>query len=125
ELRASLAPRSQMNNSFFFPSRPRAMARFMTNGMSTRVLSATASPLLQDWPKNVRRVITLRFDFCIKLLLLESLQRHQKRHHPAYALLVGVARIGKRVETLVDRRRAAIVQGVQKTHRRRPIEVEV
>src|SRR5262249_53915 len=100
ELRASLAPRNQINSSFFFPSNPSAKARFITNGISTSVLSATASALLPDRSKNARRVIRLRFDFCIALLLLESLQRHEERHHAPDALIIGVAHVRQRGKPL-------------------------
>src|SRR5258706_11123684 len=85
ELSASLAPRSQMKRTFLplRPMVPSARARFMTSGMSTSVDRATAMPALVVWPRNERRVRTLRLDFCIKLLLLETLESHEHRHHAA------------------------------------------
>src|SRR5262245_57828583 len=100
EFKLSLAPRSQMKSSFlpFSPMLPSARARFMTNGMSTSVATAAARPAFAPVPRNERRVIMLIWLFCIRLLLLESLGRHEERNHPTHARVVGRRRVHQRAE---------------------------
>src|SRR5712691_3304957 len=76
-LSPSFPKRSQMKRIFlpFCPMLPSAKARFMTNGMSTKVDSATARLVLIDRSRNLRREIILKL--CIGLLLLEALKGHQ------------------------------------------------
>src|SRR5213082_445135 len=98
ELRASLAPRSQMKRSFFpfSPMLPSARARFITKGISTRVESATARLLLAERPRKLRRVRRFNWLFCI-LLFVKTLQDHQHRHHPPDPRVI-VGRVGQDVE---------------------------
>src|SRR5213596_3589337 len=101
EFNPSLAPRSQMKRIFlpFKPMLPSASARFMTNGMSTRVDSATAMLVLNDWLRKARRERILKFLYCcISLLLLETRESHQHRHHAAHARVVIGACVAQHVE---------------------------
>src|SRR6266496_2197500 len=96
EFNASLAPRRKTKSSFLIlpsgpgtPMVPSARARFMTQGMSASVESATPRPSLKLRSKNARRERILMF--CIGLLFVEALKSHQHRHHAADA---GVIRGG-------------------------------
>src|SRR5689334_19732791 len=113
ELRPSFAPRSQMNNTFlpFSPMLPSARARFMTKGMSVRVDKATAMLALNERSKNVRRVMRLRLPFCIQLLLLKSLRRHQHGNHAPHAGVIVRRCVGQGAEG----RRGAVVRRVEET----------
>src|SRR6266705_1623701 len=101
EFNPSLAPRSQMKRIFlpFKPMLPSASARFMTNGMSTSVDSATAMLVLNDWLKKARRERILKCLYCcISLLLLETGESHQHRHHAPQAGIVIGGRVAQKVE---------------------------
>ena len=58
----SFPNRSQMKRTFlpFKPMLPSASARFITNGMSTRVESAAAMPIFAERLRKVRREKTLK-----------------------------------------------------------------
>src|ERR1044072_904921 len=87
EFKPSLAPPSQMNSNFFpLPMVPSANARLSTNGMSTTVDNATASPVLNDWVRKERRGMMLLC--CIRLLFLYALNRHEHGHHCPNARVV-------------------------------------
>src|SRR5438552_15334393 len=81
EFKPSLAPRRKIKSSFFplRPMLPSASARFITNGMSTRVDNATPNPTLAEWSRKDRRERTLKE--CIRLLFLKTLKGHQHRQH--------------------------------------------
>src|SRR6478736_3441860 len=95
EFRESFAPRSQMNRTFlpFNPMLPSARARFITNGISARVESATAMLVLNERSRKARRVMMLRLLGCIRLLLLKTLGGHQQGHHAANAGIVSGASV--------------------------------
>src|SRR6185436_14214899 len=126
ELIASLAPRRKMKRSFFplRPILPSASARFITNGMSTKVDNATPRPNLNERSKKARRVKILKLRI---LLLLESLKAHQRADHAADTLVI--IRRGRRVHLRIgERRRVGCRIGaavVQRTDGRAAIEGEV
>src|SRR3989442_16031358 len=122
ELSASLAPRRKMNSNFFpfNPMLPSAKARFMTNGISTSVDNATPRPSLKERSRKPRRVRILN---CCILLLLETLEGHQRANHTTNTRVVGrgIARHGLSTQ----RRRIAAVVRVQKVDGQSPVEIQI
>src|SRR5947207_7833598 len=125
EFSASLAPRRKTKSSFLTlpsgpgtPMLPSASARFITQGMSTSVESATPSPILKPRSKKVRRERILLF--CIGLLFVEALKSHEHRHHAADAGVIGHGRVAQDVQR---RGGDAVVRGVQEVQRRGPVKI--
>src|SRR5437868_9366571 len=122
EFRESLAPRSQMNKTFFpfKPMLPSASARFIMNGMSTSVERATPIPVFRERSKKLRRVISLILG-SIKLLFFETLQGHEVRNHASHARVVSCRGSAQRAERV----HRAIVRRVQEIDGRRAISIQI
>src|SRR6185369_551551 len=82
EFSESFEPRRKMNRNFFplRPMLPSASARFITNGMSTRVDKATPIPILKLRSKKLRREMILKFSIKF-LLFLKALEGQEHGHH--------------------------------------------
>ena len=76
----------------------------------------------EQYAATMRRLMMFRLEFCIRLLLLESLTGHQQSDHPADTRVVGRARVNQVAE---GRTRHAVIACVQKAHRGRTIEIKI
>src|SRR5688500_7299563 len=126
EFKPSLAPRNQMNRSFFpfSPMLPSASARFMTIGMSTSEARAAAIPALDAVLRKARRLRMLKWWCCISgswLLLLKTLHGHQHGDHAAHTCVIGGARVAQRGEEV----RRAVVGCVEEVDGQRPVAIKV